>query len=95
MLRIHYNKDGMDEEGEKSLEVQAQMEELFSKLGLTVYKQNGQIKNTYELMKDLAGVYPTLTTAQKAYVTVRDIIKYLRCVRIVICVGHTFKTSNS
>lgn len=95
MLRVHYNKDGMDEEGEKSLEVQAQMEELFNKLGLTVYKQNGQIKNTYELMKDLAGVYPTLTTAQKAYVTVRDIIKYLRCVRIVICVGHTFKTSNS
>lgn len=60
---------GMNDEGEESLEVQAQMEELFNKLGLTVYDSNGQIKNTFNLLKDLSEVYPNLTAAEKAYVT--------------------------
>ena len=59
----------MNDEGEKSLEVQAQMEGLFNKLGLTVYDSNGQIKNTFNLLKDLSEVYPNLTAAEKAYVT--------------------------
>lgn len=59
----------MNNEGEKSLEVQAQMEGLFNQLGLTVYDSNGQIKNTFNLLKDLSEVYPNLTAAEKAYVT--------------------------
>lgn len=59
----------MDDEGEKSLEVQSTMEALFNKMSISVYKSNGELKNTFEIMQDLAGVYPTLTAAEKAYVT--------------------------
>ena len=60
---------GMDDEGEKSLELQAQMEGLFNKLGVSVYDANGELKNTYEILGTLAEVYPKLTTEEKAYVT--------------------------
>lgn len=60
---------GMNDEGEKDLELQAQMEALFQKLGISVYDANGQLKNTYEILSTLAPVYETLTNAEKAYVT--------------------------
>lgn len=60
---------GMNDEGEKDLEVQAQMEGLFNKMGISVYKANGELKNTYEILGTLAEVYPKLTNAEKAYVT--------------------------
>lgn len=60
---------GMDDEGEKNLELMSQMEGLFNKLGKTVYNTDGTLKNTYDLLGELADVYPTLTTAEKAYVT--------------------------
>lgn len=60
---------GMDNEGEKSLELQAQMEGLFNKLGVSVYDANGELKNTYDILGTLAEVYPKLTTEEKAYVT--------------------------
>lgn len=60
---------GMNDEGEQDLEVQAQMEALFRKLGISVYKANGELKNTYEILESLAPVYKTLTNAEKAYVT--------------------------
>lgn len=60
---------GMDDEGEESLEIQSQMEGLFQKLGISVYKANGELKNTYEIMDTLAPVYKNLTNAEKAYVT--------------------------
>lgn len=59
----------MNDEGEKDLEVQAKMEELFNKLGISVYKANGELKNTYEIMGSLAPVYETLNNAERAYVT--------------------------
>lgn len=60
---------GMDDEGEKNLELMSQMEGLFNKLGKTVYNTDGTLKNTYNLLGELADVYPTLTAAEKAYVT--------------------------
>lgn len=60
---------GMNDEGERDLELQAQMETLFQKLGISVYDTNGQLKNTYEILSTLAPVYETLTNAEKAYVT--------------------------
>ena len=60
---------GMNDEGEKDLEVQAQMEALFQKLGVSVYKANGELKNTYEILETLAPVYENLSNAEKAYVT--------------------------
>ena len=60
---------GMDDEGEENLELMSQMEGLFNKLGKTVYNTDGTLKNTYDLLGELADVYPSLTAAEKAYVT--------------------------
>ena len=60
---------GMDDEGNRSLEVQAQMESLFNKLGISVYDANGELKNTYDILATLAPVYEKLSNAEKAYVT--------------------------
>lgn len=60
---------GMNDEGEEDLELQAQMEELFNKLGISVYDANGELKNTYDILATLAPVYEDLTAAEKAYVT--------------------------
>lgn len=60
---------GMDDEGETNLELMAQMEALFNKLGLSVYKADGSLKNTYDILKDLAPVYQEATAAEKAYIT--------------------------
>lgn len=59
----------MNDEGEKDLELVAQMEGLYDKLGISVYDANGELKNTFGLLESLAEVYPTLTNAEKAYVT--------------------------
>lgn len=62
----------MNDEGEKDLELVAQMEGLYNKLGISVYDANGELKNTFGLLESLAEVYPTLTNAEKAYVTVKN-----------------------
>ena len=64
----------MTDQGEKSLELQANLEETFNKLGLTLWNTDGSLKNTYTILKDLSEVYPTLTAEQKAYVTVRNVL---------------------
>ncbi len=64
----------MTDEGEENLELQANLEEMFNKLGLTLWNTDGSLKNTYTILKDLSEVYPTLTAEQKAYVTVRNVL---------------------
>ena len=66
----------MTDQGEKSLELQANLEETFNKLGLTLWNTDGSLKNTYTILKDLSEVYPTLTAEQKAYVTEQIAGKY-------------------
>lgn len=66
----------MTDEGEKNLELQANLEEMFNKLGLTLWNTDGSLKNTYTILKDLSEVYPTLTAEQKAYVTEQIAGKY-------------------
>lgn len=60
---------GMDDEGEENLELVAQMEKLYNKLGISVYKTDGSLKNTYDILKDLAPIYQEATAAEKAYIT--------------------------
>lgn len=64
----------MTDEGEENLELQANLEKMFNKLGLTLWNTDGSLKNTYTILKDLSEVYPTLTAEQKAYVTVRNVL---------------------
>ena len=59
----------MNDEGEKDLELTSQMEGMFNKLGISVYKSNGTLKNTYEILDTLAPVYQKATAEEKAYIT--------------------------
>ena len=43
------------------------MEEAFNKLGITLMDENGQIKNTYDILKELAEVSPTLDKNTQTY----------------------------
>lgn len=60
---------GMNDEGERDLEIKAKQEKLFEKLNLSLYKQNGELKDVYEILDDLAPVYNELSNAEKGYVT--------------------------
>lgn len=60
---------GMNDEGERDLEIKAKQEELFQKLNLSLYTQEGNLKNVYEILNDLAPVYQELDNAEKGYVT--------------------------
>ena len=59
----------MSDNGEEILNLQANLEEMFNKLGLTLWNTDGSLKNTYTILKDLSEVYPTLTSESKAYIT--------------------------
>lgn len=66
----------MTDEGEENLELQANLEKMFNKLGLTLWNTDGSLKNTYTILKDLSEVYPTLTSESKAYITEQIAGKY-------------------
>lgn len=66
---ISLRLQGMEEDGEKVDGLTAKLEKDFNQLGLTLYDDNRQMKNTYEILGDLAEVYPRLNTEQKAYYT--------------------------
>ena len=59
---------GVDEEGEKIVGFVPQLEQAFSKIGVTLQDSNGQIRNTYDILQDLANVYPTLDQNTKQYI---------------------------
>lgn len=60
----------MEEDGEKVDGLTAKLEKDFNQLGLTLYdKVTGGLKDTYQILEELAPVYKELNTEQKAYYT--------------------------
>lgn len=66
---ISLRLQGMEEDGEAVDGLSAKLESSFNKLGLTLYDVDGSLKDTYDILADLAKVYPGLTEAEKAYYT--------------------------
>lgn len=66
---ISLRLQGMEEDGEKVDGLTAKLEGDFNQLGLTLYDTNGSIKDTYQILKELSEVYPSLNAEQKAYYT--------------------------
>ena len=64
---ITLNLQGLDDEGEQNLELVAKMESDFNKLGITLYDSSGQMKSTFDILSDLAEVYPSLDQNTKNY----------------------------
>ena len=59
----------MEEDGEKVDGLTAKLEKDFNRLGLTLYDTDGSLKDTYQILEELAPVYKNLNTEQKAYYT--------------------------
>ena len=59
----------MEEDGEKVDGLTAKLEKDFNRLGLTLYDTDGSLKDTYQILEELAPVYKTLSSEQKAYYT--------------------------
>lgn len=57
----------MDDEGTQNLELVASMEKDFNKLGITLYNTDGQMKSTFDILTDLASVYPSLDQNTRNY----------------------------
>jgi TP901 family phage tail tape measure protein len=66
---ISLRLQGMEEDGTKVSGLTAKLEGDFNKLGLTLYDANGNLKDTYDILADLAEIFPSLNTEQKAYYT--------------------------
>ncbi len=66
---ISLRLQGMEEDGEKVDGLTAKLEGDFNKLGLTLYETNGDLKDTYQILYELAPVYQTMSASQKAYYT--------------------------
>lgn len=66
---ISLRLQGMEEDGTKVSGLTAKLESNFNNLGLTLYDTNGNLKDTFEILADLAKVFPNLNTEQKAYYT--------------------------
>ena len=66
---ISLRLQGMEEDGEAVDGLTAKLEGDFQKLGLTLYDTNGNLKDTYEILKELSVAYQDMDTAQKAYYT--------------------------
>ena len=57
----------MSEDEEAVDGLTAKLEGDFQKLGLTLYDTDGNLKDTFQILEELSKIYPTLTSAQKAY----------------------------
>lgn len=60
---------GMNDEGDRVLNLVPKMNKDFQKIGITLLDANGEIKNTFTILKEMAEVYPSLNANQKAYYT--------------------------
>lgn len=60
---------GMNDEGERDLTLIPKMKEEFAKLNISLVDSNGNLKNTYEILSELAPQYADMTAAEKAWIT--------------------------
>lgn len=58
---------GLDEEGGSIENLIPKLSSQFNQLGITMLDTDGQIRSTFDILKDLSGVWDGLTTNQKTY----------------------------
>ena len=59
---------GLDDEGNEVKDLVPKLNSEFKALGVELMDTNGEIKSTFDVTKDLAKVWPTLTDTQKTYI---------------------------
>ena len=64
---ITLSLQGMDDEGNEVLELLPKMESDFQKIGITLYGTDGQLKSTFDILKDLSEKFPELDKNTQNY----------------------------
>lgn len=67
LVTISQRLRAIDEDGEAIDGLSAELESAFGKIGVAIEDSNGELRSTYDIMKDYAGVFDTLTSEQKQY----------------------------
>ena len=69
LVTITQRLRGMGEDGEAIEGLAPTLEKAFGDIGITLVDTNGNLKDTYTVMSELAKIFPTLTSMQKAYIS--------------------------
>lgn len=66
---ISLRLQGMTDEGEEDLELMAKLGPELSKIGVAIQDSEGNLRSTYDILKDLSFAFEDLSEAEKAYYT--------------------------
>lgn len=67
LVMVNQRLRGMDEDGSEIDGLKAKMQDAFGEIGVTIRDANGELRSTYDILKDYAAVYDTLSSSQKQY----------------------------
>lgn len=67
ILKISQRLRGVGEDGEAIDGLSAKLQKSFGTIGVAIEDVNGNLRSTYDIIKDYAKVFPTLTSKQKQY----------------------------
>lgn len=59
---------GLNDEGEKDLELVAKLQKLYGKLGINLMNSSGELKSTYDILSELAPKWKDLDSATQGYI---------------------------
>ena len=67
LITISQRLRAVDEDGEAIDGLSAKLESDFGNIGVSIEDANGHLRSTYDILRDYAQVFPTLTSEQKQY----------------------------
>lgn len=67
LITISQRLRGIGEDGEAIEGLSASMQKSFGSIGVNIEDENGDLRSTYDIIRDYANVFPELTTKQKQF----------------------------
>lgn len=67
LITISQKLRAIDEDGQEIDGLMPKLQESFGSIGVAIEDSNGELRSTYDIIKDYAQVFPTLTSEQKQY----------------------------
>lgn len=67
LITISQRLRAIDEDGEAIDGLMPELQQAFGSIGVAIEDSNGELRSTYDIIKDYAAVFPTLTSEQRQY----------------------------
>lgn len=67
LITISQRLRAIDEDGSAIDGLLPELEKAFGSIGVAIEDENGELRSTYDIIKDYSAVFPTLTSEQKQY----------------------------